>query len=233
MAPVIATVIAHRGASSLAPENTLLAFEKAIELGAGAIECDVHACKSGEAVIIHDDTLERTTNGKGRVAAHTLAQLQSLDAGQGERIPTLEEAIAFIAGRAQLYIEIKNVHVAQTVARIITRSVTMGNNEYAQLPVISFNLDALLEVKRYNPFILIGATARDEEHFHELLETAGKHGLWSLNPCIDHVSMKDVSIARSQGFSIIVWTANTQAQIAHAKAIGADGIITDFPQHII
>src|SRR5258708_1238720 len=100
--------IGHRGASAAYPENTMLAFRKAIDMGANALEFDVHVCKSGEAVVIHDDTLERTTSGRGYVAAHTLSDLKKLDAGRGEPIPTLEEVLFEFAAKIILFIEIKS-----------------------------------------------------------------------------------------------------------------------------
>lgn len=106
--------IAHRGASDRYPENTLLAFEQALELGAEAVECDVHLSADGEVVVIHDPTVDRTTNGHGEVAAMTLEELRRLDAGirrhprfAGQRIPTLSEVLELVRGRAQVFIELK------------------------------------------------------------------------------------------------------------------------------
>ena len=107
-------VVAHRGASAEAPENTLVAFARALELGADWFELDACRCGSGELVVIHDDTLERTTDGRGPVAARSLAELRALDAGawkhprfRGERIPTLREALDLARGRIGVYLEVK------------------------------------------------------------------------------------------------------------------------------
>ena len=111
-------IVGHRGAAGHEPENTLRSVEAALRLGANAIEIDVHQVE-GRLVVIHDDRLERTTNGEGRLAAHSLAALRALDAGQGERIPTLDEVIELVAGRAELVIELKGADTAEPVARLL------------------------------------------------------------------------------------------------------------------
>src|SRR4029450_1089796 len=107
-------VIAHRGASSYAPENTLAAFDLAIRMGVSDLELDIHAASDGHLVVIHDDTVDRTTNGFGPVTSHTLATLAALDAGSwfhpkfaGERIPTFEDVLERYKGRAHIHTEIK------------------------------------------------------------------------------------------------------------------------------
>src|SRR5436309_263912 len=107
-------IVAHRGASALAPENTLAAFRRALEAGAPAVECDVHLTADGAPIVIHDARVDRTTNGTGEVASLTLAALRALDAGgwfdprfAGERLPTLEETLAIAAGRSRVFVELK------------------------------------------------------------------------------------------------------------------------------
>ena len=97
----------------------MLAFRKAVELGANALELDVVACKSGEAVVIHDETLERTTSGKGRVDAHIFSELQTLDAGGGEKIPALSEVLKTFAKDLVIFIEIKDANAAAPIAALI------------------------------------------------------------------------------------------------------------------
>ena len=118
-------VIAHRGASSYAPENTLAAFDLAIQMGVGHLELDVHAARDGHVVVIHDETVDRTTNGSGPVTSHALAALKRLDAGSwfggtfaGQRIPTFEEVLERYQGRAHLHTEIKG-HSADLSERTV------------------------------------------------------------------------------------------------------------------
>src|SRR4030042_4999738 len=104
----MAKIMGHRGASFYEPENTLRSFRRALQMGVAAVELDVHRTRDGRLAVIHDATLERTTNGRGRVRDFTLAELQQLDAGQGERIPSLEEALDLVRGRALLLVELKD-----------------------------------------------------------------------------------------------------------------------------
>ncbi|MEM3426627.1 MAG: glycerophosphodiester phosphodiesterase family protein, partial [Thermoproteota archaeon] len=97
--------IGHRGARFYEPENTLRSFRKALELGVDAVELDVRRTRDGELVVIHDAEVDRTTNGKGLVRELTLEEIRRLDAGKGEKIPTLEEALDFLDGRVKILIE--------------------------------------------------------------------------------------------------------------------------------
>lgn len=220
--------IGHRGAAGYAPENTLLSLQKAIDMGVDGIECDVHVCKSGEAVVIHDATLNRTTNGKGKVANHTLAQLKKLDAGEGEEIPTLEEYITALKGRI-LFIEIKDPRAVKEVARVIRRCVEKKGLKYEQLPVISFLWDALMEIKSTNPRILIGASPKTKPMPKTFAARAKAAGMWSANPCIDKLTQATVDNIRKHGLKMFVWTANTPAKISKAKKLKVDGIMSDYP----
>lgn len=222
--------IAHRGASAAFPENTLLAFKQALKLSANGIECDVHLCKSGEPVVIHDTTLERTTNGKGRVAAHTLAQLKKLDAGKGETIPTLKETIETINGRAVLFIEIKDKACAAPVARIVAHYAKQFG--YEKLPVISFSVPTLLAVQKENPHILLGATPPQDRITAAFAKRAHDAGFYSVNPCIDRLTGSFVQHAHKLDLKVFCWTANTLAKIAKAKKLGVDGIISDYPDRV-
>src|SRR5437868_2438851 len=116
MAPLI---IAHRGASAYEPENTLRAFELAIQQGAQMIELDLHSTADGQVVVIHDPTLDHTTNLRGRVDQLTLEQIKRADAGKGERVPTLDEVLDLTAGKVRLYLEIKDPRAAAPTLQTI------------------------------------------------------------------------------------------------------------------
>src|SRR5262249_45203421 len=114
---IVIQVCGHRGAAGLAPENTLASFAKALELGVDLVECDVHCSADGHVMVIHDETLQRTTNGTGRVDAHPFDTLRTLDAGNGERIPELREVAELVKERAELVCEFKSAEsVAPAVA---------------------------------------------------------------------------------------------------------------------
>lgn len=153
--------IAHRGASGAYPENTLLAFSRALEMGAEGLEFDVHACASGEAVVIHDETLERTTNGHGRVDAHSLVQLKALDAGGGETIPALADVLGHFAALTRLFIEIKSEAAIRPVVALVADYAARGV-PYAHMQLIGFHPQWLLAAKQMDPNLWIGATPDEE-----------------------------------------------------------------------
>ena len=221
--------IAHRGASGTYPENTMLAFRQALELGANALELDVFMCQSGEPVVIHDPTLERTTSGKGRVNAHTLEALKSFYAGRGEKIPSLYEALDAFAQNTIIFIEIKELAASQSVAKLISNFVKKGV-PYSHMPVIGFDKSWLLAARAVDPNILIGYTT--EKATLDDCDYAKSLGAWSINPCIDHLNETFVKHAHALGLTVITWTANTPEQINKAKMHKVDGIISDFPERL-
>ena len=222
--------IGHRGACGYAPENTLLSLRKALELGVDGIEFDVHVCKGGDVVVMHDDTLERTTSGRGKVADHTLAELKTLDAGQGQRVPTLEEFIRAAQGRT-LYIELKEPDSMQPVADIVTRFVEKEGLRYEQLVVISFLFDTLSELKRRYPDILTGVGV-EGALADDFMAQARDAGMWAINPDIAELTQDFVDAAHAHDLKVLTWTANTPEDIARAKAYGVDGIISDYPDRV-
>lgn len=222
--------IAHRGASITHPENTMLAFRKAREMAADAVECDIHLSKDGEAMVIHDDTLRRTTNGRGRVADFTLAELKKFDAGKGERIPTLEELLTFAADTLMVFIEIK---APAAVARVADLVSEFGKRySYARFPVIGFDWETLVAVKKLDMKIAIGASPPQDSVPPDFLPRAKTAGMWSVNPCIDILTKALVDDAHRYRLKLITWTANTDEQIAKAKSLNVDGIISDVIEKI-
>jgi len=112
-------VCAHRGASYYEPENTLRAFKRALEMGAYRLELDVRSTKDGIIVVIHDDTVDRTTNGSGFVREMTLKEIKRLDAGKGEKIPTLEEVLEFAKNNAKLLVDVKEKGLEEKLAELV------------------------------------------------------------------------------------------------------------------
>lgn len=155
--------IAHRGASRYAPQNTMAAFKKAIEIGVDAIELDVHFSKDRRIVVIHDDTVDRTTDGTGAVNEFTLAELKKLDAGSyfseefiGQRIPTIEEVFEGVAGRTGLCIEIKEEGVAEALVPVIEEYDGVGGTT-----VTSGSFESIKKVRALNPKIKLGFLTRE------------------------------------------------------------------------
>lgn len=222
--------IAHRGASGYAPENTLKAFRLGIKQGADGMEFDIRTCKTGEPVIIHDATLKRTTNGKGYVRRKTLKELKSLDAGDGEQIPTLEEVLEAFAGKVWLFLEIKDAASIKPTAALVKKyGERVG---YDKMPVIGFNLRWLAAVKKINPKILIGATPSDSGIPQNFFTKAKQMNAWSANPCIKLLTPAHMKAARENGLRITTWTANSKRDIDKARKLGVDAVLGDFPDRL-
>lgn len=218
----------HRGACGHAPENTLASVRKALALGVDGFEFDIHLSKDNQPVIIHDDTLNRTTNGRGEVSDYTFVELQQFDAGQGEKIPHLNDIFALVDKRCELLIELK-ANAAAIVEKTIAAWAAKGWR-YEQIWVISFDHAQLVEIKQINPRIQTGALI--EGIPVSLAAIATEAGASALCPYIGSLNQALVDDAHARGLKVITWTANTPRNIAKAKALGVDGIMSDFPERI-
>lgn len=229
---------AHRGARAHAPENTLLAFALAFDLGADAIECDVQLTADGGLVIIHDDTLQRTTNGRGPVATRTLAELRALDAGLGQRLPTLDETLALCAARDRgVNLEVKAENAAAalaTVAALEPALVGLDAARRARTLVSSFDLPALAELKRRLPWLRV-ATLHGGRAWRrrDLLALALEMGAEAVHPGANLVSAALVERAHQHGLRVNVWTANRWATLRQLLAWGVDGVFSDYPERAV
>lgn len=225
--------IGHRGACGTMPENTLASFRKALELGVDGIEFDVQMSGDGEPVVIHDDTLERTTNGHGSVSDYTLAQLQRLDAGRGqvtgETIPALHEVMELVDRRCRLFIELKSELVTPVVCDMIAYYIGRGWS-YDQLLVCSFDHLQLVSVNVMNPDIKTCALMCGIPV--SLAACASDAGAYAINPDVHHLSRRLVEDAHARNLKVVTYTANDPKHIAYARELGVDGIISDFPDRI-
>lgn len=226
-------IIAHRGASGHAPENTLAAFERAVQLGAAFIETDLHLTRDARFVAMHDATLERTTNGRGAVHDFTLGELRELDAGKwfdrefmGERIPTLEEILEFSREHdAVFYLEIKydsawGMHHALVAALQKAQSA-------ARTAVISFDPGTLKAIHRLDPSLMIGLLIdRPVPDFVTLATSAGAR---QVCPVSAIVTPELVGQAHQCDLHVAAWTVNTVDEMRRMMAAGVEGIMTDFP----
>ncbi len=221
-------IIGHRGACGFAPENTVKSFKKAIDLGLLMTECDVRLCKSGDLVVIHDDTVDRTTNGTGLVADKTWDELRKLDAGEGEHIPNLTEVLNFMDHQIKLDIELKEPGTAKPVAAVINQFVDEKDWQYSDFFVTSFNHEELQIFNKLCPDVPIGAL------FSEL-PTDLESIIHIMNPNVIIVSQKYITpefVAKvhALGKRIFVYTVNDQKRLEEVKHMGVDGIFTDYPQ---
>jgi len=221
--------IAHRGASAYAPENTLTAFRKAIEMGADGIELDVHLCKSGELVVIHDNTVDRTTNGKGLVADMTLAQLKTLQIAGGETIPTLEEVLDVLGPEPYCFIEIKHAQTILSVAELVQKYLAKGWSAQ-RLYLISFHHDALKVAGAAFPSLTLGVSV--EKLSLQAIEQAQTFAARAILPEYHSLTSLMIKEMRRSGLKLFTWTVNEAADIERVRKVGVDGIMSDYPDRL-
>ncbi len=224
--------IAHRGDSGNFPENTIAAFRAAADAGADICELDVQATRDGAVVVIHDDSVDRTTNGTGAVAALTLAELKRLDAGSWmgerfarERVPTLEEVFAAVGTRLGLNIEIKEGAVERRVCEVIR-----ANDGLANSIVSSFEWGALRKVREIDPQVRVALLAEEEPA--GLLEAASAMRAYAVNPGFEMVTADFCREAHARGFAVLVWTVDAPEKMRILISYGVDGIMTNHPARL-
>lgn len=221
--------IGHRGAMGYAPENTLKSFSKALDLGATWIECDVHYA-DGHLVVIHDKRLRRTTNGKGLVKEKSFEYLRSLDAGDGEKIPTLDEVLDLIWGKAGINIELKGDGTAQPVTELIQKRVS-NNWDINNFLVSSLNHGNIAEVRKLDSRIRIGVLLNGmSNNFSQITKNLSAY---SVNQNIKFIDNKFVMQARNLGLKVFVYTVNEPDDIIRMKIMGVDGVFTDYPDRVL
>ncbi|OPZ59276.1 MAG: Glycerophosphoryl diester phosphodiesterase [Deltaproteobacteria bacterium ADurb.Bin510] len=219
-------VFGHRGGRGHAPENTLKAMAWAIEAGLEWVELDVHAVQN-RLVVIHDERLERTTNGSGKLRRRGLAYIRSLDAGDGERVPYLEEVLDLIDRRLKINIELKSFGSARLTAKIIQRYVALGGWQWDDFMVSSFNHAELRRFGRLLPEVRLGALV---ERRPRSLWFASALKASSINISLKAVDQTFVTKAHRQGYRVYVYTVNDPASLARLKSWGVDGVFSDYPE---
>ncbi len=231
-------IIGHRGASGHAPENTLAAFRRAVELGARFIETDLQLSRDSRLVAIHDDTLDRTTNGRGPVNRLTLAELRELDAGSwfgpqfaGERIPTLQEILQFARETdVVFYLEIKSSSGAWGMEHTVVGALREAQ-EVVRPVVLSFDHDTLAAVRRIEPTLMTGFLF--QWPLEDAVDLAIRAGARQLAPHGDQVTPELVTAARHNNLQVVTWTINAPAQMRALISAGVDGIMTDYPDRLV
>jgi glycerophosphoryl diester phosphodiesterase len=250
-------VIAHRGASGVAPENTLTAFRRAVELGAAFIETDLQLSRDARLVALHDELLERTTDGQGAVSVKTLADLRQLDAGAwfpadavqrdvaisgsvrgpvrrgtfaGERIPTVEEVLSF--GRDQdvgLYLELKPTGPSGAEQTLV--GALRAADEIGRSVVICFQLSSLLQLRRLEPMLVTGYLY--DEEIADAPARAVEAGARQILPRADRITAGLVRDAHRLDLKLVAWTVNDVGRMKELIGLGVDGIITDYPDRLV
>lgn len=220
---------AHRGASADAPENTLAAFRCALDAGADGIELDVHLSHDGVPVVIHDDTLDRTTDGSGAVAAHALGSLKRLDAGRwfapefaGEEVPTLEETLQLLRGRLRINLEVKDVRAGMAVVN------QLHDFPDAEVVVSSFDHGLLADLRRSNAALPL-AMLFETTDWHRVLAGAERLRACAVHPRVDLVSRPLITACHQRHLPIYAWTVDSAPQAHTLEKLGIDGLFTNDP----
>ena len=216
-------IIGHRGAAGYEPENTIKSILKGIECGASAIEVDVRRTKDGIMVLMHDETVDRTTNGEGKVSELTLAEIKCLDAGKGERVPTLFEVFELLKERnVILLVELKEIGYEEEVVSMV-KDFNMLDRVY----ITSFHKSALNRVVEIEPNMKTGLifssnTLRNMKIAEEL-------NVDVVVPKYQLVNRNFLRSCRRLGFKVFVWTVNRAIDVVKFYRLGVDGIVTDYP----
>jgi glycerophosphoryl diester phosphodiesterase len=230
-------IFAHRGASGYAPENTLEAFELAVQQGADAIELDVHLSRDGAVVVAHDEAVDRVSNGHGQIAGMTLAELKRLSFSAGmpgfekAQMPTLEEVYALIAPTGlSVNVELKTNLYAYPGIEAQCLEIAAKAGMERRILYSSFNHQSLLNIKALDAAqpcgLLYGALFLPEQ----IVRYAKELGMEALHPLFVSLIGSDLMAeARKAGVKVNAWTVNEEAHLRAVLAAGADGIITNYP----
>lgn len=219
-------IIAHRGASGYQPENTLAAFAQAVEMQADMIELDVYQIKSGELVVIHDSSVRRTTNGSGKVEQYSLRELRALDAGRGEKIPLLQEVIELVDKKIPINIELKGTHTAEPVASLLKGYFAKGWSA-EQFQISSFDHREVRHFMKCLPEVAAGALHNKRPFWLRLISYHPR--LASINFNQQYVTYTEIALAHRFGKKVYVYTINSSTKARRMRALGVDGIFTNYP----
>ncbi len=214
-------IYAHRGYSAAFPENTLAAFQGALNLGVYGIELDIHASADGVPVVIHDEDLARTTNGTGLVISKTAANLATLDAGNGQGVPTLEEVLTLANGRLHFDIEIKGANCEQAVLDALSR------HPQTKAAISSFDWEVLANARALDQGIEIWVLMDDVTS--EAIATAKSLGASTL--AVHHLSVTAAAMekAADANLQVMAWTVNSQDEADRLRNLDVVSICTDDP----
>ncbi|WP_297550199.1 glycerophosphodiester phosphodiesterase family protein [Thermococcus sp.] len=204
-------VLGHRGYMGKFPENSLLAFKKAIEAGADGVELDVWSTKDEKVIVMHDETIDRTSNMKGKQKEMTLEEIKKANIGMGERIPTLEEVFEALPESALINVELKDKDAVGEVARIVKK------NNPERVLISSFNVDALREYRKFDGETRMGLLINREDVVPLIPKLKEELNLWSINIPMEAIpllglekTLQAIKWARSLGLKVVLWTENDE-----------------------
>jgi len=220
-------LIGHRGAAGIVAENTLASIQKALDCGVAGVELDVHCCKSGELVVIHDYKVDRTTNGTGKVRKMPLQELQALEVIGGYKIPTLMEVLELIQGRCMVNIELKGKKTARAVVQCIWEALRTKAWQQEHFIVSSFDWEQLKKVRKLDAKLRIGILK--EGKLKRAFKMAKKLNAYSIHPDYRYLKQHHMWRAARRNLAIFPWTVNEKNDFRQMQAYQVTGIMTDFP----
>ena len=229
-------VVAHRGFSGKYPENTEIAFREAIELGVEMIEFDVHLAKDGALIVIHDATVNRTSNGKGRIADMTLAEIKALDAGAwlkpefaGQRFPTLQEALDLMGGKVRLNIHVKAYpNDAERLVPSVVRELQARN--LLDKSFVASDQEYIALARRIEPRLgICNLSTTPKETYVSRSDSIGCRILQPGNKQVDKALVDD---AHAYGMEVNPFYADDEAEMRRLIECGVDGILTNYPDRL-
>lgn len=216
----------HRGAAGLEPENTFRGFQRALELGVHRIEVDVRLTSDGHPILMHDETVDRTTDGAGRVEALSLAEIRRLDAGMGERVPALADFLEWGTGRVIMHLELKATGTSGPVVRLV-RTLRAA----ALVRLISFDPGRLAEVRQLDPHLELAQLW--ESPPGDAVESALRLDVREISVHFRHFTPRLAEEAHARGLDVSVWTPNEEDELRTVIAGGADIVCTDRPDRAL
>ncbi|TLF46876.1 glycerophosphodiester phosphodiesterase [Maribacter aurantiacus] len=223
-------VIGHRGAMGHETENTLASVQKAMDLGVDMIEIDVFKIQSGEIVVFHDETVDRLTNGPGKIEEYNIFDLSRLIVNGGHKIPMLQDVLKLIDNKVALNIELKGEDTADKVNHIMNYYIEKQGWSPENFIISSFKWDELREMRKLNPNVQIAVLT--EENPVDAIPVAKELNAVAINPYFKNLDLETANKIREAGLKIYVWTVNEDFDIDAMKRIGVDGIITNYPERL-
>jgi glycerophosphoryl diester phosphodiesterase len=223
-------VIAHRGASGYALENSLHAFREAVELEADMVELDVFTLKDGAVVCFHDGELERLTGVGGKIVDYTLPELNQLTLKDGSRIPLLRDALRVMDKQLRVNVELKGPGTAEPTYRILQEFIREEGWKLEDFHISSFRHDELRKMRELDDRIEIGILPHGSPL--AALEVGREVGAYSINAYHGSLNEETVAAIRDAGFEILAWTVNDHAEIRRLLDLGIDGFITNYPDRV-
>lgn len=222
--------IGHRGAKAHVAENTLESIQKALDIGVDMVEIDVHKCASGELWVIHDFTLDRTTNGSGEIAKRSAEEIKELKVEGRYKIPLLTEVLDLIEGKCSINIELKGLNTAGPVCKIVQKKVAQGNWKYSDFIISSFQKNELFQVRQHDDHVPLGVLSKAS--VPEAIELGKLLNASAIHPSLGIITRDNTKLSQDAGFKVNVWTVNEREDIKRMIDFGVDGIISDYPNRL-